>query len=104
LEYNPCFAAGGPQKPGCVTSDYFINKLSENIELTLSKNPKYYVCFVDNGPDNVDLGPDNDPTNPDTEVPFNKLFEHLENYELPQTYYFGIENNEITEIYEQCLP
>lgn len=104
LEYNPCFTPGGALKPGCVTSDFFINKLPENIELPLSKNSKFYVCFVDDGPDNVDLGPDNDPTNPDTEVPLSNLLMNLENYELPQTYYFSIKNNEITGIYEQCLP
>lgn len=91
-------------KPGCVTQDYFFNKIPENVEVPLSKKSRVFACFIDNGPDNVDLGPDNDATNPDTEVLFTWLLNRLKDYELPQTYYFTIENSEITGIYEQCLP
>ena len=89
LEKNPNFLPG--------ETPFFINESTETINVILDSNSKFLDCFYEG-----DFG--KDPTLADVEVPLKELVHKLENFSLPQTYYFTIENGKIITIFYPCLP
>ena len=85
VQHNPKFDAGG-------TEDYFKNENKKIRTYKLSKNVKFYTCKS------------NYPTELDKIETVKKRFLKDKKKKQLTTYYFDINNGEIINIYQQCLP
>lgn len=88
LKINPDFAPDG-------TQSFFINPDSATLTLATNSETLSYKCGA---------GPDEDQTTPDIPTELENILGNIQIVAFEPTYFFDIQNNTITAIYESCLP